>query len=62
MRRSRAIVRAAFETLRKNPRLAWFPVLSGLGALAILAVGAAIWEAAPRGGGEPGPAEDGEPG
>ena len=42
MRRSRAIVRAAFETLRRNPRLVWFPVLAGLGALVLLGLGAAI--------------------
>jgi hypothetical protein len=30
IRRGRAILRASWKTLRQNPRLAWFPVLSGL--------------------------------
>jgi hypothetical protein len=42
VRRSWAIVRAAFEALRQNPRLVWFPVLSGVGALVLAAIGAAI--------------------
>ena len=42
IRRSRAILRAAFTAFRNNPRLAWFPVLSALGMLALLALAAAI--------------------
>lgn len=42
IRRSRAIVRAAFQALRKDPRLAWFPVLSGIGALVLLGIGGAV--------------------
>ena len=42
IRRSRAILRAAFKALRANPRLAWFPVLSALGMVALLLSGAAI--------------------
>lgn len=42
IRRSRAILRAAWATLRRNPRLAWFPVLSGLGLLLTTAGSAAI--------------------
>ncbi len=44
IRRSRAILRAAFKTLRNNPRLAWFPVLSALGVLVLVIVGGAIFE------------------
>ncbi|MEM9459467.1 MAG: DUF6159 family protein [Myxococcota bacterium] len=42
IRRSRAILRAAFKALRANPRLAWFPVLSAVGMVALLLFGAAI--------------------
>lgn len=42
IRRSRAILRAAWTTLRRNPRLAWFPVLSALGLLITTAGSAAI--------------------
>lgn len=42
IRRSRAILRAAFQTLRRNPRLAWFPVLSGLGLIALMLAGGAV--------------------
>ncbi len=42
IRRSRAIVRAAFTAFRNNPRLAWFPVLSALGMVALFLVGAAV--------------------
>ncbi|MEM7156584.1 MAG: DUF6159 family protein [Myxococcota bacterium] len=42
IRRSRAILRAAFQTLRRNPRLAWFPILSGLGMVALMLAGGAI--------------------
>ena len=42
IRRSRAILRAAWATLRRNPRLAWFPVLSALGLLLTTAGSAAI--------------------
>src|SRR5690606_14431278 len=37
-RRSRAILRAAFRTLRAHPRLMWFPILSALGSLVVLAL------------------------
>lgn len=37
--RTRAILRAAFVTLRQHPRLLWFPILSGLSALVVLLVG-----------------------
>ena len=42
IRRSRAILRAAWATLRRNPRLAWFPVLSAVGLLFTTAGSAAI--------------------
>lgn len=42
IRRSRAILRAAFTALKDNPRLAWFPVLSAIGSLGLLAMCGAI--------------------
>ncbi|MCH9686884.1 MAG: hypothetical protein K0V04_35950 [Deltaproteobacteria bacterium] len=42
IRRSRAILRAAFRALRANPRLAWFPVLSALGTVALAILGGAV--------------------
>jgi|GEM_PF-1613605 len=42
IRRSRAILRAAWATLRRNPRLAWFPVLTAIGLGLTTAASAAI--------------------
>ena len=40
--RSRDILRTAFETLRRHPRLLWFPLLSALVTAVMFGVGAAI--------------------
>lgn len=42
IRRSRAILRAALHTLKRNPRLLWFPVLSVVGLVFLVATGALI--------------------
>lgn len=42
IRRSRAILRAAFTAFRQNPRLVWFPVLTVFGMLALVVVSGAI--------------------
>ena len=42
IRRSRAILRSALQTLKRNPRLLWFPVLSALGLVFLAATGALI--------------------
>lgn len=41
-RRARAILRAAWHTLRRNPRLLWFAVLLGLASAVVTAVGALL--------------------
>lgn len=41
-RRSRAILRAAWQTLRRNPRLLWFSALLGVVSLALTSVGAML--------------------
>jgi hypothetical protein len=39
---SRTILRAAWRTLLDHPRLLWFPAITSLGALAVMAIGAAL--------------------
>jgi len=39
---SRTILRAAWRTLVDHPRLLWFPAITSLGALALMAIGAAL--------------------
>lgn len=47
---SRTILRAAFRTLRGHPRLLWFPIIGGLGSIAMGCVGASIaWIGQPSG-------------
>lgn len=41
-RRARAILRAAWHTLRRNPRLLWFSLLLGLASLAVTSAGAIL--------------------
>ncbi len=41
-RRARAILRAAWHTLRRNPRLLWFSLLLGLASLAVTSAGAVL--------------------
>jgi len=40
--RSRTILRTAFETLRRHPRLMWFPLLSALATASMFGIGAAF--------------------
>lgn len=39
---SRTILRAALRTLRHNPRLLWFPILTGIGAVIVFGVAALL--------------------
>jgi Family of unknown function (DUF6159) len=41
-RRSRAILRAAWQTLRRNPRLLWFSALLGVASLVLTSIGATL--------------------
>jgi hypothetical protein len=41
-RRSRAILRAAWQTLRRNPRLLWFSALLGVVSMALTSAGAVL--------------------
>jgi hypothetical protein len=41
-KRARAILRAAWTTLRRNPRLLWFAVLLGIASLVVTTIGAVL--------------------